>query len=45
MDAKGKDGWKPTKPRPRKVSQTLQTYTRMVTSAGKGGIRDISLLD
>jgi dihydroxy-acid dehydratase len=45
MDAKGKDGWKPTKPRPRKVSQALQAYARMVTSADKGAIRDISLLD
>jgi dihydroxy-acid dehydratase len=45
MDAKGKDGWKPANPRPRKVSKALQAYARMVTSADKGAIRDISLLD
>ena len=45
MDAKGSNGWKPAKPRPRKVSQALQAYARMVTSADKGAIRDISLLD
>ena len=45
MDAQGKDGWKPANPRPRKVSQALKAYARMVTSADKGAIRDISLLD
>jgi len=38
-------GWKPTKERPRKVSAALKAYARMVTSADRGAVRDISLLD
>lgn len=45
MEAKGADAWKPTKNRPRKVSLALQAYSKMVTSADKGAIRDISKLD
>ena len=45
MDAKGKDGWKPVKDRPRKVSAALKAYAAMVTSADKGAVRDVSLLD
>ncbi|MGI9273478.1 MAG: dihydroxy-acid dehydratase [Endozoicomonas sp.] len=45
MDAKGKDGWKPLKARPRKVSAALKAYAAMVTSADKGAVRDVSLLD
>ena len=45
MDAKGKDGWKPLKERPRKVSAALKAYAAMVTSADKGAVRDVSLLD
>ncbi len=44
MNAKGKNGWKPTAPRPRKVSKALQAYALMATSADKGAIRDISNL-
>ena len=44
MDAKGKVGWQPAKPRPRKVSTALQAYGKMVTSADKGAIRDLSRL-
>ena len=45
MEAKGKDAWKPVNPRPRKVSAALKAYAAMVTSADKGAVRDISLLD
>ncbi len=45
MDAKGSAGWKPLESRPRKVSPALQFYAKMVTSADKGAVRDLSLLD
>ena len=45
MEARGKDAWKPVKPRPRKVSTALKAYARMVTSADKGAVRDLSLFD
>ncbi|QIL72226.1 dihydroxy-acid dehydratase [Diaphorobacter sp. HDW4B] len=38
-------GWKPSKPRPRKVSTALKAYAKLVTSADKGAVRDTSLLD
>lgn len=38
-------GWKPAQPRPRKVSAALKAYARLVTSADKGAVRDLSLLD
>ncbi|MFD1710630.1 dihydroxy-acid dehydratase [Ottowia sp. GY511] len=42
QDAKG---WKPAKPRPRKVSTALKAYAMLVTSADKGAVRDVDLLD
>jgi len=42
QDAKG---WKPAKPRPRKVSAALKAYAKLVMSADKGAVRDVSLLD
>ncbi len=42
QDAKG---WKPAKARPRKVSAALKVYAKFVTSADKGAVRDLSLLD
>lgn len=45
MNTKGKSAWKPTKPRPRKVSAALKAYALLVTSADKGAIRDLSKLD
>jgi len=45
MEAKGKDGWKPAAERPRKVSAALKVYAKMATSADKGAVRDLSLLD
>lgn len=38
-------GWKPAKARPRKVSAALKAYAAFVTSADKGAVRDLSLLD
>ncbi len=45
MDAKGSDGWKHVENRPRKVSAALKAYAAMVTSADRGAVRDISLLE
>jgi dihydroxy-acid dehydratase len=42
QDAKG---WKPALPRPRKVSSALKAYAKLVMSADKGAVRDVSLLD
>ena len=38
-------GWKPAKPRPRKVSAALKAYAKFVMSADKGAVRDLSLLE
>ncbi len=35
-------GWKPVKPRPRKVSTALKVYAKFATSADKGAVRDTS---
>ncbi len=45
MDAKGKDAWKPLEDRPRAVSASLKAYAKLVTSADKGAVRDLSQLD
>jgi dihydroxy-acid dehydratase len=45
MDARGDKAWQPLEDRPRKVSAALKVYARMVTSADKGAVRDLSLLD
>jgi len=37
--------WQPTKDRPRQVSPALKVYAKMVTSADKGAVRDLTLLD
>ncbi|MDR3369568.1 dihydroxy-acid dehydratase [Rhodoferax sp.] len=42
QDAKG---WKPAKSRPRKVSAALKAYAKLVMSADKGAVRDLSLLE
>jgi len=41
QDAKG---WKPAKPRARKVSGALKAYAMLAMSADKGAVRDLSLL-
>jgi dihydroxy-acid dehydratase len=38
-------GWKPVKPRPRKVSVALKAYAKFATSADKGAVRDLSQLE
>jgi len=38
-------GWKPAEDRPRKVTAALKAYAKLVTSADKGAVRDLSLLD
>jgi len=38
-------GWKPAQPRARKVSAALRAYAKLATSADKGAVRDLSLLD
>ncbi|AMK78218.1 MULTISPECIES: dihydroxy-acid dehydratase [Methylomonas] len=38
-------GWKPAKPRPRKVSVALKAYAKFATSADKGAVRDLSKLE
>lgn len=38
-------GWKPAKPRARKVSAALKAYAMLAMSADKGAVRDLSLLD
>ena len=45
MDARADAAWRPAKPRPRKVTAALKVYAKMVTSADKGAVRDLSLLD
>ncbi len=37
--------WQPREARPRRVSAALKVYASMVTSADKGAVRDLSLLD
>jgi dihydroxy-acid dehydratase len=41
MEAKGASAWKPAT-RARKVSQALQAYAAMTTSASRGAVRDVS---
>jgi dihydroxy-acid dehydratase len=43
--AQDKLGWKPAQPRPRKVSAALKAYAKLVMSADKGAVRDLSQLD
>ncbi|TFH86568.1 dihydroxy-acid dehydratase [Billgrantia azerbaijanica] len=45
MEAKGKDAWKPSIQRVRKVSAALKAYALLATSADKGAVRDLSKLD
>lgn len=44
MEAKGADAWKPVG-RGRVVSKALQAYGKMVTSADRGAVRDLSQLN
>ncbi|HPA89270.1 MAG TPA: dihydroxy-acid dehydratase [Quisquiliibacterium sp.] len=38
-------GWKPAKPRKRKVSAALKAYGKLAMSADKGAVRDLGLLE
>ena len=38
-------GWKPAQARPRKVSAALKAYALLATSADKGAVRDLSMLE
>ncbi|MCD6665649.1 MAG: dihydroxy-acid dehydratase [Hydrogenophaga sp.] len=40
----GAKGWKPARPRARKVSAALKAYALLATSADKGAVRDLSQL-
>lgn len=42
QDAKG---WRPAAVRPRKVTAALKAYAKLVMSADKGAVRDLSILD
>jgi dihydroxy-acid dehydratase len=41
MEARGKDAWKPAKPRARKVSTALRAYAAFATSAARGAVREV----
>lgn len=43
--AKGALPWKPAEVRPRKVSAALKAYAMLATSADKGAVRDLTLLE
>ncbi|MDO9188759.1 MAG: dihydroxy-acid dehydratase, partial [Sulfurimicrobium sp.] len=43
MEEKGSKAWQPVK-RERLVSQALQAYAAMTTSAARGAVRDVSQL-
>ena len=45
MEARGDKAWKPVDKRTRKVTPALKVYAKMVTSADKGAVRDLSILD
>ena len=45
MESKGTHAWKPTEIRPRKVSASLKAYAMLATSADKGAVRDLTVLD
>ena len=39
MLSRGAEAWRPTKPRPRKVTTALRAYAAFATSAAKGAVR------
>ncbi|MCP3908490.1 MAG: dihydroxy-acid dehydratase [Oceanicoccus sp.] len=45
MNNREDGGWKPVADRPRKVTAALKAYAKMATSADKGAVRDVSMLD
>jgi len=45
MEAKGKAAWKPAQPRQRRVTPALKAYALLATSADKGAVRNLDMLD
>jgi dihydroxy-acid dehydratase len=45
MDNRADGGWQPLEDRPRNITPALKAYAKMVTSADKGAVRDVSKLD
>ncbi|NJR31854.1 MAG: dihydroxy-acid dehydratase [Chamaesiphon sp. CSU_1_12] len=45
MEAKGKDAWKPAQSRPRKVTPALKVYALFATSADRGAVRNLEMLE
>jgi dihydroxy-acid dehydratase len=41
VEAKGKDAWKPARPRKRAVSKALRAYAAFATSASRGAVREV----
>jgi dihydroxy-acid dehydratase len=41
VEAKGKDAWKPAKPRKRAVSKALRAYATFAASAARGAVREV----
>ncbi|MCM8594404.1 dihydroxy-acid dehydratase [Accumulibacter sp.] len=44
MGARGESAWRPADPRQRVVSQALEAYALMATSAARGAVRDLTQL-
>jgi dihydroxy-acid dehydratase len=45
MEAKGKDAWKPVQPRQRRVSAALKAYALLATSADRGAVRNLEMIE
>jgi dihydroxy-acid dehydratase len=45
MEAKGKEAWKPAQPRPRRVTAALKAYALLATSADRGAVRNLEMLE
>jgi dihydroxy-acid dehydratase len=43
--AQDAQGWKPAASRPRRISTALKAYAKLVTSADRGAVRNLELLD
>jgi dihydroxy-acid dehydratase len=41
MQHKGKDAWRPAKPRKRQITTALKAYAALTTSAARGAVREI----
>jgi len=45
METRGKEAWKPAKPRQRRVTAALKAYALLATSADKGAVRNLAMLE